>query len=184
MPPAVRYGQASQVLSGLFESIVEIDTELYRIAHLLDRAQPSADGKLAVRFRRARHRTADGQVPVFVRWHRPPGSRAWHAKVLPAATILRQAKRDGLFRATFANVPPLLRNARSLMVRRASLLKIVDLAQRTMALNTGLANKQVRLAREVYKLREPQIEAARSKALADHAERMATERPAQAMARS
>jgi hypothetical protein len=70
------------------------------------------------------------------------------------------------------------------MARRASLLKIVDLAQRTMALNTGLASKQVRQAREAYKLREPQIEAARSKALADHAERMATEKSALAMARS
>ena len=184
LPPAVRYNQASQVLSGLFQCIFEIDTELFHIAHLLDRAQPSADGKLSVRFRRARHRTADGQVPVFVRWHRPPGSRAWHAKTLPAATILREAKRDGLFRATYSNVPPLLRDARSLMARRASLLKIVDLAQRTMALNTGLASKQVRQAREAYKLREPQIEAARSKALADHAERMATEKSALAMARS
>ena len=184
LPPAVRYNQASQVLSGLFQAIFEIDTELFHIAHLLDRAQPSADGKLSVRFRRARHRTADGQTPVFVRWHRPPASRAWHAKVLPAASILRQAKRDGLFRATYANVPPLLRDARSLMARRASLLQIVDLARRTMALNTGLASKQVRAAREVFKVREPQIEAARMKALEDHAERMATRSAALVPARS
>ena len=100
------------------------------------------------------------------------------------STILRQAKRDGLFRATHANVPPLLRDARSLMARRASLLKIVDLAQRTMALNTGLASKQVRHAREAYKVREPQIEAARLRALADHAERMAKRNSALALAKS
>jgi hypothetical protein len=184
LPPVAQYARADEVLSGLFQSIFEIDTELFHIAHLLDRAQPSADGKVSIRFRRSRQRTVDGQAPVFVRWHRPPASRAWHAKVVPAATILRQAKRDGLFRATYSNVPPLLRDARSLMARRASLLQIVDLARRTMALNTGLANKQVRLPREVYKLRERQIEAARTKALADHAERMATRSSSLAMSRS
>ena len=184
LPPSFWYNQSNGVLASLFQAVFEIDTELFHIAHLLDRAQPSADGKVSIRFRRARQRTADGQIPVFVRWRRPPGSRAWHAVVLPSSTILRQAKRDGLFRATYANVPPLLRDARSLMARRASLLQIVDLARRTMALNTGLANKQVRLAREAYKVREPQIEAARLKALADHAERMASEKSALALARS
>jgi hypothetical protein len=184
LPPASQYARADEVLSGLFQSIFEIDTELFHIAHLLDRAQPSSDGKVSIRFRRSRHRTVDGQAPVFVRWHRPPASRAWHAVVLPSSTILRQAKRDGLFRATYANVPPLLRDARSLMARRASLLKIVDVARRTMALSTGLASKQVRHAREAYKVREPQIEAARIKALADHAERMAKRNSALALAKS
>ena len=184
LPPSVRHKQASDALSSLFFAIYEIDTELFRIAHLLDRAQPSSSGKVSLRFRRARQRTADGQTPVFVRWHRLPDSSAWHSEVIPAASILRQAKRDGLFRATYHNVPPLLRDARSLMARRASLLKIVDLARRTMALNTGLASKQVRQAREAYIVREPTIEAARTKALADHAERMAARRSALVMARS
>jgi hypothetical protein len=184
LPPTAQYARANEVLGGLFQAIFEIDTELFHIAHLLDRAQPSADGKVSIRFRRSRQKTVDGQAPVFVRWHRPPASRAWHSKVLPAASILRQAKRDGLFRATYANVPPLLRDARSLMARRASLLQIVDLARRTMALNTGLASKQVRAAREVFKVKEPQIEAARTQALADHAERMATRNAALVPARS
>jgi hypothetical protein len=184
LPPAAQYARANEVLSGLFQSIFEIDTELFHIAHLLDRAQPSADGKVSIRFRRSRHKTVDGQAPVFVRWHRPPASRAWHSKVLPAASILRQAKRDGLFRATYSNVPPLLRDARSLMARRASLLQIMDLARRTMALNTGLASKQVRQAREAYKLREPQIEAARTQALEDHAKRVATRNAALVPSRS
>lgn len=183
-PPLVRYNQANDVLSRLFFAIYEIDIELFRIAHLLDRAQPSASGKLSIRFRRARHRTADGQTPVFVRWHRLPGSFAWHSEVVAASSILRQAKRDGLFRATHHNVPPLLKDARSLMVRRASLLNIVNLAKKTMALNTGLASKQVRQAREAYIVRKPKIEAARTKALSDHAERMATQRSALVMVRS
>jgi hypothetical protein len=53
-----------------------------------------------------------------------------------------------------------------------------------MALNTGLASKLVRQAREAYIVREPTIEAARTKALADHAERMAARRSALVMARS
>jgi len=74
LPPATWYNQSNQVLSSLFQAVFEIDTELFHIAHLLDRAQPSADGKVSIRFRRARQRTADGQIPVFVRWRRSPGT--------------------------------------------------------------------------------------------------------------
>lgn len=184
LPPAVRHDQAAQVVLSLFLAIQDIDTELFHLAHLLDRAQPSAGGKLSVRFRRARAKTADGQTPVFVRWQRPPNSRGWHAKVVPANTILRQVEVDGLFRATHDQVPPLLRDARSLMIRRASLLKIVDLAQRTMALNVGLARKQTTAIKAKYPIREPEIEAARAEALENHFVKKAEKAARNAQARS
>lgn len=166
--PEVRFNQAISGLAGLFETIAAIDDRLVHIAHLLDRSQPSADGKLSVRFRRARAKTIDGQVPVFVRWSRPPGSRAWQAKVLPPDRILQKAKVDRLFRPTHHFVRPLLAEARSLMARRASLLKIADVAHRTMNLNAGLARKQVRLSEQRYEELEPQVEATRAQALADY----------------
>jgi DNA-binding XRE family transcriptional regulator len=172
------------VVLSVFLAIQDIDTQLFHLAHLLDRAQPSSDGKLSVRFRRARARTADGQTPVFVRWYRAPNTSGWHAKVLPLENILRQAKVDGLFRATHAHVPPLLRDARSLMIRRASLLKIVDLAQRTMALNVGLARKQTAAIEQQYKVREPKIEAAREQALAAYHSEMGAKAARRVQARS
>lgn len=184
LPPEVRFNQVVSAVAGLFETIASIDDRLFHIAHLLDRSQPSAGGKLSVRFRRARSKTADGQVPVFVRWSRPPESRAWHATVLPATGILRKATIDRLFRPTHRYVPPLLREARSLMARRASLLKIVDLAHRTMVLNTGLARKQVARSKDLYATLEPQVEATRAQALADYHAKKAAEASRYAQAKS
>lgn len=168
LPPEVRFNQVVAAVARLFETVAAIDDRLFFIARLLDRSQPSASGKLSVRFRRARSRTADGQVPVFVSWHRPPGSRAWNSKLLPPAGILRKAKIDRLFRATHRHVPPILREARRLMARRESLLKIVDVAHRTMVLNTGLGRRDVERSREFYAAMEPQVEATLAQALADH----------------
>ena len=163
-PPEHRMNLAIAGLAGLFEAVVAIDDQLVHIAHLLDRSQPSAEGKLSVRFRRARGKTVEGQKPVFVRWSRPPGSRAWKAKVLASTGILRKAKVDGLFRPTRDVVRDLLIEARSLMVRRASLLRLVDVAQRSMSLNAGLARKQVCASSELYLRLEPEIEATRAQA--------------------
>ena len=170
MPPEVRLQSVMAGVFALFEVIADIDERLVYIARLLDRSQPSASGKLSVRFRRARAKTSDGQTPVFVRWSRPPGSRAWHSKVLPPAGILRQAKSERLFAPTHHYVRPLLREARALMAQRASLLRIEESAHSGIRLNTGKARKLVAASSELYALLEPQIEASRAKALADYNE--------------
>ena len=125
-------------LQAAFDSVYSLDRLLVHYGHLLDLLQPSAPGKLAIRFPRTATRRDDERAPVLGAWHRV-GDR-WRFRPLPDySKALRARKRYGPFRATFTEVGEVLQHVRELLRRRDALAGICRAAQRGLQLNAAQA---------------------------------------------
>lgn len=117
-------------LTAAWDAVLTLDILIFKYAHLLDRIQPSAQGKLGVRFERSAVPATDGRKPIWVQWHRTSAraGRTWDYKKLEQKAVLRARRRYGPFRATEARVVEVVRELSYLMDRRAALVKVLTSA--------------------------------------------------------
>lgn len=117
-------------LTAAWDAVLTLDILIFKYAHLLDRIQPSAQGKLGIRFERSAVPASDGRKPIWVQWHRSatrPG-RSWDYKKLDQKSVLRARRRYGPFLATEGRVVEVVRELSYLMDRRAALVKVLTAA--------------------------------------------------------
>lgn len=117
-------------LTAAWDAVLTLDLLIFKYAHLLDRVQPSAPGKLGVRFERSAIPATDGRKPIWVQWFRTTSRRGrnWDYKRLDQKSVLRSRKRYGPFASTEAMVAEVVRELSYLMDRRAAMVKVLTSA--------------------------------------------------------
>ena len=131
-------GNAATAAQSAIDSIYSLDRLLVHFGHLLDLLQPSAPGKLAVRFPRTQTRLDDERAPVLGAWY-PVGSRWFFRPLADQNKVLRARKKYGPFRGTYTEVGEVLVQIRELLRRRRALARMSIAAPRALQLTAAQA---------------------------------------------
>lgn len=174
------YSNSMLVLGEMYAALLEIDQMARRYGLMLDKLQPSAHGKLTVRFlvpdqkaQRGKGKLL-GRRPVIVRWRKTKdqelakrkGTRLTaYDRLTPGDALLRQ-RRTGPFEATFDQCRAVLRVLVQLLNRRAAVFKAIHNANAAYTRIVPLEKRRVlHLEQQAVKW-EPLVEETKAKAQA------------------
>jgi hypothetical protein len=147
------------------DAIHTLDRLLVHYGHLLDLLQPSAPGKLAVRFARTEARLDDERTPVLGAWY-PNGPRWVFRPLEDPNKALRARKKYGPFRGTYTEVGEILVRIRELLRRRQALASMSQAAQKSLKLNAAQARAHAVKAEAEWNEMLPVVRERRKQAIA------------------
>ena len=130
VPQAARLKSGLREVTDAWDTVLTLDILIFRYAHLLDRLQPSAPGKIAVRFHRSASPSTEGRLPVWVQWWKTPHGalRKWRYVKLEQKSVLRVRRRYGPFLHTEKRCAEVIREISYLLERRAALVRALNAA--------------------------------------------------------
>lgn len=111
-------GIATQVI----DQVYALDLVIEKYAYGLELIQPSAPGKIAVRFLQRRGGGGTGRHPVFIQWHKSANGYLLYTRYKPNE-ILRRVKTYTLMEPVAPDTRELIRHLKPIMEKRERLLE-------------------------------------------------------------
>lgn len=154
--------QLQSNIGNAYKDIYKLDLVIERYAYGLEIIQPSAPGKIAIRFLKRRWGGADGRHPQVVQWYRSRNGRYLYTR-LETNEVLRKVKGYPVFAPVKDDVKVLLREALDLIDHREALLTAVNNFKRQLgsmfARNEGyMAHKREQIDEWLPALRDRRAE--------------------------
>lgn len=174
------YSNSVLVLGQMYASLEAIDLLARRYGVMLDKLQPSAHGKLTIRFLVPDQRAQKGKGkllgrrPVIVRWRKTKdkelaarkGTRlTTYERLTPGEALLRQ-RRTGPFEPTFDQCRTVLKVLVELLNRRAAVFKAIHNANAAYTRLVPLERRRELLLTEQAEKWEPLVEQTKAQAQA------------------
>lgn len=159
-------GEADQLsgftsLKGMYEALMEIDQIIFRYAQALETVQPSAPGKISIRFLRRQWGETDSRHPTFVQWFKGASGR-WLYNRLKPSEILRLLKSYSAFAATREDARELLIQTRKLVELHENLTKDIGDTRRSLSMHASKARAAAAPYRTAIEEWMPKLEARRA----------------------
>lgn len=123
--------EGSKAISDIVARVHALDLVIEKFAYALELIQPSAPGKIAIRFLKRPFKGASGRHPTFIQWYRSPDMQFRYVRYKPAE-ILRRVKTTTLFQPSMADVRELIQEVRPLIERREKLLETLHSYERVL----------------------------------------------------
>ena len=147
--PEPLISEQSSVINSIvsaYNQVYAVDSIIYKYAYALEVIQPSATGKIAIRFLK-RKRVGSGRHPQLIQWYKSRGGRMLYTRLAPQE-VIRKVKGYPLFAPVKDDVKILLKEARVIMEHREKVLDAIDNLRRQCAVMDAKSVKFLRVKAE------------------------------------